>query len=300
MKKQPAVVSPQNPACISTRLAAYLTAVGAGTTLGSAAEGAIVGNATVQPFGVNGVVSIDFNSDGQTDFQIDHDRVNLNGTNLDYLQIDKNDVNGESNPLAFDPITGFQAATFTDGATSRNDANQAGYVIDPNQQGSYPAAMTFGTPIGPSSSFDWQESENFQNSGKAIRANRLLDEDATQIDQVLGGKSPSQVQVPFNGPTFDALGGAIRYLGLKMELNNANQTNYGWIGVRIDNEADATGAVVGYAYETTPSMPIPAGVVPEPGSMMLAAAGAVALLGAAARRRAKQSFIAGRKIINSI
>ena len=61
-------------------------------------------NTTVQSFGINGDVNIDFNNDGQTDFQIDHDRVNLNGTNLDYLQVDKNDVNSADNPLPIDAL----------------------------------------------------------------------------------------------------------------------------------------------------------------------------------------------------
>src|SRR4029079_4807307 len=52
-------------------------------------------------FGVNGDVNIDFNLDGQVDFQIDHDRVNVSGTNLDYLQLDKNDQNAAANPLAY-------------------------------------------------------------------------------------------------------------------------------------------------------------------------------------------------------
>jgi hypothetical protein len=176
-----------------------------------------------------------------------------------------------------------------DGATPRNDANTAGYVIDPNVQGSYPAALTAGTPIGPLSSFDWQESDNFQGSGKWIRANRLLDEDATQIDQVMGGRSPSQVQVPFNGPNFDGLNGAVRYLGLKMELNNSGSTNYGWVGIRIDNEADATGAVVGFAYETLPNIPILAGNVPEPGTLVLAGMGVVTLIGAAVRKKLRRA-----------
>src|SRR5689334_14094907 len=108
------------------RLVGYLSAAGAATAaMASEANAIVVGNNTVQPFGINGEVRIDFNTDGQTDFSIDHDRVNLNGTNLDYLQIDKNDINGESNPLAFDPGPGccFQATPFSDGATARNDAN---------------------------------------------------------------------------------------------------------------------------------------------------------------------------------
>jgi len=271
-----------------TRLAAYLASAGVvGTTLAKEAGAAVVGNTTVQPFGINGVVNIDFNMDGQIDFQIDHDRVDLGGGNLvDYLQIDKNDINSEVNPLDFDPIAGGQAATFPVGMTTPNDANEAAYAIDPNVQGSYPAALTFGTPIGPASAFDWQESNNFQEGGMWIRANRLIDEDATQIDQVLGGQPASGVQVPFNGPNFVGLGAEVRYLGLKMDLNNTDQFNYGWVGVRITNEADATGEVVGFGYETLPGVPIGAGVIPEPGTLITAMCGGVAiLLGFFGRRR---------------
>jgi hypothetical protein len=290
MKRNPSTVSTCAAGTLNQRLAAYLAAVGAGASLATTAEAAVVGNSTVQPFGVNGVVGIDFNSDGQTDFQIDHDRVNLNGTNLDYLQIDKNDVNSETNPLAFDPgpDTVFHATPFLDGATPRNDADVAAYVIA-GPQGSYPAALTAGTQIGPASTFDFQESANFQTSGKDIRANRLIDEDATQIDQVLGGQPASGVQVPSNGPNFTGLGGEVRYLGLKMDLNNTDQFTYGWIGVRIDNEADATGAVVGYAYETTPNTPIAAGAVPEPSSLLMTIGGATALVAAGLRRRRRRS-----------
>src|SRR3954463_14566628 len=158
--------SPASQRTLDGRLAAYLTAAGAvSAALASDAKAIVVGNNTVQPFGVNGAVNIDFNQDGQTDFQIDHDRVTLpsGGPTLDYLQIDKNDINGESNPLAFDPgpNASFQATPFQDGATPRNDANNAGYLINPNQQGSYPAALTAGSLIGPTSSFDWQETDNF-------------------------------------------------------------------------------------------------------------------------------------------
>jgi hypothetical protein len=287
MSRSAAKDSIKSRASLDGRLAAYVGAAGAvGSTLASPCQAVVVANNTVQPFGVNGVVNIDFNGDGQTDFQIDHDRVDLNGSILDYLQIDKNDINGELNPLAFDPgpdLT-FQATPFMDGATPRNDANESAYVINPNVQGSYPAALALGTPIGPASSFDYQEGGNFQGSGKDIRANRLIDEDATQIDQVLGGQPASGVQVPSNGPNFVGLGGATRYLGLKMDLNNAGVTNYGWVGIRIDNEADATGAVVGYGYETLPNAPIAAGAVPEPGALALGAMG-ITLLASAVRRR---------------
>src|SRR3954467_11083229 len=258
---------------LNRKIGAYLAAAGA-FGAASEAQAIVVGNNTVQPFGINGAVNLDFNNDGQTDFQIDHDRVTLpsGGPTLDYLQVDKNDVNGESNPLAFDPGPGccFQATPFSDGATTRNDANNAAYVIT-GPQGSYPAALTLGSTIGPTSTFDFQESDNFQASGKWIRANRLIDEDATQIDQVLGGRPASGVQVPFSGPNFTSLAPTdVRYLGVQMELNNTGNFNYGWIGIRITNEADATGEVVGYAYETVPNVPISAGNVPEPTSLVTA------------------------------
>lgn len=262
------------------KLATYLAASGmVGTFLATEAHAVVVSNSTVQPFGINGEVNIDFNHDGQTDFQIDHDRVNLNGTNLDYLQIDKNDVNGASNPLVFDPgpDASFQATPFSDGATARNNANNAAYVIN-GPQGSYPAALTAGTPIGPLSTFDFQESANFQGSGKWIRANRLIDEDATQIDQVLGGRPASGVMVPTNGPNFIGLGGQVRYLGLQMDLNSAGVFNYGWVGIHITNEADATGEVVGYGYQTVPGVGISAGV-PEPASIVMGAIGGTLLTG---------------------
>jgi hypothetical protein len=294
MKVQLRAKSSTSLGSLNRRIGAYISAAGA-LAVASEAKAIVVGNNTVQPFGVNGFVGIDFNQDGQTDFQIDHDRVTLpsGGPTLDYLQIDKNDINGESNPLAFDPGPGccFQATPFSDGASARNDANESAYVINPNVQGSYPAALSFGTPIGPLSSFDFQEGDNFQSSGKWIRANRLVDEDATQIDQVLGGRPASGVQVPFNGPNFTGLNGGVRYLGLKMDLNNSNNINYGWVGVRITNEADATGEVVGYAYETLPNVPILAGdvAVPEPSTLITALLGGAALIGGFLWKRVRRS-----------
>lgn len=241
---------------LNRRLAAYLAAASGGAALATEAGAAIVANTATQPFGINGEVNIDFNQDGQIDFQIDHDRYNLNGTDLDFLQIDKNDVNGASMPL---PIDG--SVTFPPGDTVPNDAFEAAYAIL-GPQGSYPAALTAGTPIGPDvTTFDFQEGDNFLGAGQTIRANRLIDEDQTQIDQVVGGLQPEQVYVPTDGPNFLGLNGEVRYLGLKMDLNDTDQFNYGWIGIRIDNEADATGAVVGYAYETEPGMAINAGDV---------------------------------------
>lgn len=264
---------------VEARLAAYMAAVGAGATLASStAEGAVIVNPAIQPFGVNQEVNIDFNGDGQTDFQIDHDRVDANGSVLDYLQIDKNDVNGAANPLAMP----FGIETFPPGATAPNDQASAGYLT--TSQGSYPSALGAGDVIGPDSYFDFQEGNNFNGTGRWIRANRLMDEDATQIDQILGGRTPGQVQVPTNGPNFGSNVGEVEYLGVRMKLNGSTDFNYGWIGIRIDNAADATGAVVGYGYQTTPNTALLAGV-PEPGSALMAAFGGLALFGAAIRRR---------------
>lgn len=265
---------------IEKRLAAYLTAAGAiGTVMATDAQAIIVFNQTPQPIGINGAVSIDFNGDGQIDYEIDHDRVDLGGGNfVDYLQLDKNDINGASlgeNPL---PINVFD--TFDPNGTDLNDTFAAKYVTNTNLQGSYPAALELNSLIGPGSNLDWQETDNF--SGKTLRANRLIDEDAGQVDQVLGGLAPEQVQVPFDGPNFIGLApGEVRYLGVQMDFENTNFDHYGWIGIRIDNEADATATVVGWAYETTPFTAIRAGQIPEPGSIVMAALGGLTLVGAA-------------------
>jgi hypothetical protein len=242
------------PATLESRLAAYLAAAGgAATMVTSVADAAVVANTMPQAVGINQEVNIDFNTDGQIDFQIDHDRFDLNGTNLDYLQIDKNDVNGAANPLPIDPLVSFPV-----GSTAANDTFQTAYVID-GPTGSYPAALTEGSDIGPSQTFDFQEGDNFTGSGQTIRANRLIDEDQGQIDREIGGLAPEQVYQPLTDPSFVGLGGEVRYLGLKMDLNNTDQLNYGWIGIRIDNEADATATVVGYGYESTPGVAILAG-----------------------------------------
>jgi hypothetical protein len=249
---------------LDRKLAAYFAASTAGTLAASQAKAVIVSNSTVQPFGINGAVPIDFNSDGQVDFEIDHDHVDLGGGNfVDFLQIDKNDVNGASpgeDPLAF-PTTYFE--TFPLNGTEPNDTFDAAYVV-PVQQGDYPAALLAGTEIGPLSLFDFQEGDDAFGTGQAIRANRLIDEDDGQVDMVLGGLSDSEIYHATNGPNFLGLGGQVRYLGVKMDFENAggsdtSAVNYGWIGVRITNEADATGEVVGWGYETEVGVSILAG-----------------------------------------
>jgi hypothetical protein len=286
---------------VDARLAAYLAAAGAvGATLApsfdSPADAAIVANTTPQTFGVNGDISIDFNQDGQIDFQLDHDRVNLNGTNLDYLQLDKNDDNSATNPLAYPTfiIEGqnlYQNHFPLNGSLKNNDSYYLSFADAAGNKGGYVVALKAGDVIGgdgvgsfvPGTAWDYQENDNFTSTGRSIRANRLIDEDATQIDQTLGGKTVDQVFVPL-GPQpefpelddFTGLAGATRYVGVRVDLNDAAETGlnvadlsqnpdypqhfwYGWIGVRIDSEADATGTVTGWAYESVQGMSIVAG-----------------------------------------
>src|SRR3954468_20027405 len=152
---------------LDRKLAAYLAASASiGAAIATDAKAIVISNHDIQIVGINGAVNIDFNSDGQTDFQIDHDRFDLTpqgGPVVDYLQIDKNDINGSSNPLAFDPLTGFQAATFAPNGTIPNDQNNAAYLIqNPGNANNieYPSALLAGAQIGPTSNFDYQEGEN--------------------------------------------------------------------------------------------------------------------------------------------
>jgi hypothetical protein len=283
--------SQKRRAVSDVKLSAYLAAAASGSLVGSQARAAVVSNNTIQPFGINEEVNIDFNSDGQIDWQLDHDRVNLNGTNLDYLQIDKNDVNGAMNPLDVDPFPGGAYTTFpVNGTNPDNDAAVLSFTNDLGDLGGYAVALKEGDVIGgsyanpmgsfvPGTIWDYQEGNNFLGGGTYIRANRLIDEDMGQIDANAG----RAVTVPF-GPQpehpelddFVGLNGEVRYLGVRLDLNdaaapgfNANNpdTNpnfhqqhwYGWIGVRITNEADATGEVVGWGYETEQGVSIAAG-----------------------------------------
>jgi hypothetical protein len=264
------------------RLAAHLSAAGAmGALLATEAEAVIVANTTVQPFAVDGAVPIDFDSDGQVDFEIDHDNIDLGGGNvIDFLQIDKNDTNGGSlgeNPC---PINVFD--TFDTGGGFPNNTADAAYVID-GAQGDYPSALTAGTLIGPASTFDFQESDNFQGTGQTIRANRLIDEDAGAVDEAICGLSEAQTVEPMSPANFIGLGGEVRYLGVRFNPQSSGAVEYGWIGIRITDQDNATGEVVGWAYETSGG-PIRAGQIPEPGGIV-SALGAALIAGSFLRRR---------------
>ena len=110
-----------------------------------------------------------------------------------------------------------------------------------------------------------RKANNVYGSGKTGRLSRLIDEDHGQVDMLLGGKTADQIVTPANSPQFVGVENLTRYLGVRMDLNNesanntASELRFGWIGVKITNEADATGQVVGWGYETQPGVSILAG-----------------------------------------
>lgn len=132
-------------------------------------------------------------------------------------------------------------------------------------------ALKSGDVIGPTlqadTRWDYQEGSNINGTMRSIRANRLIDEDATQIDMGPGGRTSEQVYLPYKPDPplatvddWNGLSGATRYVGVRTKLNDDPAGfSYGWIGVRIDNEADATGVITGWAYETVPGVAIEAG-----------------------------------------
>jgi hypothetical protein len=253
-----------NAFSLDKKLASYLAASASiGAVMATEAQAIVISNNDVQNVGINGFANIDFNSDGQTDFQIDHDRVDLGGGNLvDYLQLDKNDVNGASPGELLYP-SDFQQNFPTNG-TIANDNVASSHVVQNGGNASsveYPTALLSGAEIGPSSVFDFQEGDNVHSTHKIGRFNRLIDEDHGQADVALNGKTPNDIFTPTNSPQFTGVENLTRYLGVKMELNNTGDTNlnYGWIGIKVTNEADATAQVVGWGYETEYGVPILAG-----------------------------------------
>ena len=252
----------ENCFSLDRKLASYLAASASiGAVLASDAKAIVVSNSTPQTIGINGAVNIDFNSDTQTDFQIDHDRVDLGGGNVvDYLQIDKNDVNGAS-PGENLFVTDWPTPFPVNGTVANDNLNMSYLVQNPGSASSveYPSALLAGAEIGPTSNFDFQEGDAVQGSTKTGRFNRLIDEDHGQADMALNGKTADQIFTPNNTPQFVGVENQVRYLGVKMELNDAGSINYGWIGIKITNEADATGEVVGWGYQTDPDVAILAG-----------------------------------------
>lgn len=358
---------------LDKRLSTYLAATaGVGAVVAGRADAVVVSDLTPRPFGINESVDIDFNSDGVVDFQIDHDRVNLNGNDLDFLQIDKNDVNGalSTTPVENElvPVDGFasfpgvpsdysgdgswDAADYTvwrdnlgqsgvagdgngNGTVDQPDydvfrnaygktpapANyDAGYMSDEllcgpfSSGGCHPLALSAGAEIGPNQYFEFQETDNAFDNGTVLRTNRLIDEDDGQIDTFFGKTNEPE----FDSPKFSDVDGT-QYLGVRIDLNDAGFTGnafsgsngagdidnaanywYGWIGIEITNQDDATGIVTGYGYETEMGVGITAGatgspgaggVVPEPASGLLMLLGCGMLLGSLFARRCRKLLV---------
>lgn len=139
-------------------------------------------------------------------------------------------------------------------------ATGAGYVTGP---GSFPAALASGATIGPAQTYGNAFSDNVSN--------QLIDEDYDN-DGVFQSYSGNF--------TPDSVAGNTEYIGVKFRLNDNEfgDLHYGWVGIDITNQADLTGVVTGYAYETTPDTAITAGAVPEPSGLALLALGAAGLL----------------------
>jgi hypothetical protein len=82
----------------------------------------------------------------------------------------------------------------------------------------------------------------------------------------------------FEGPSGPVYGGRFAgqraYIGV--EFGAADGTHYGWIDIYVASGAYAE--VYGWAYETDPGVSIIAGAIPEPSTMLLFAAGSVAVL----------------------
>ncbi len=264
----------KNPAALSSRLknklAAYTAAAG-GMAVANQANAAFVGNSTVVPFGINESVPIDFNGDGNPEFEIDHDRLTDQGvttndpSGIDFLQIDKND----------------QVELALPGAAFPGNNMDAEYLTDAS--GNYPSVLSLGDAVGPGSPgvFEFQETEQAGGGFDLTRrSNRLIDEDNGTIDSNVG----TLVLPHVDSPNWLGLNGDVGYLGLRIRLNDAPEFNYGWVGVRVTNEADATGEVVGFGYNSVPGEAIPAGV-PEPGTALMAAFGGAAIVGAGLSRR---------------
>jgi hypothetical protein len=141
-----------------------------------------------------------------------------------------------------------------------NGGTGAAYV---QGAGTFPASLASGATIGPG--------QTYGNAFNGNVTNQLIDEDYDNngaFESYTGNFTP------------DNVAGNVEYIGVKFRLNDNEfgDLHYGWIGIDFTNQADLTGVVTGYAYETTPDTAILAGAVPEPSGLALLALGAAGLL----------------------
>jgi hypothetical protein len=96
----------------------------------------------------------------------------------------------------------------------------------------------------------------------------------------VGGATLSACAAPFGciGPWI----GLTAYSGIEIELNG--QKHYGWMQIAHFQFSNG-GALVDWAYETRPGVPILAGAVPEPSARTLLLSGVVYFLCAHGRKR---------------
>ncbi len=161
------------------------------------------------------------------------------------------------------------------------DGNNSDWSYLGLSTGDYPQALPKGTLGGtvfsPPSGLIYdplQDTSDYQSGGTTRRANRLIDHDSG-VDEV-------NWNPPAGDGYFDGLGGVPHYVGFQIGFDTSTPAlNYGWIGVRITDDATASGELIGYAYETQPLTPILLGFhVPEPATMGIAALGGVTMAGA--------------------
>lgn len=65
------------------------------------------------------------------------------------------------------------------------------------------------------------------------------------------------------------------YIGVEFDI--AGASHYGWINISVGEHSPWV-AIYGWAYESTPGMPIMAGAIPEPSALSLIGIGALAIL----------------------
>jgi hypothetical protein len=71
------------------------------------------------------------------------------------------------------------------------------------------------------------------------------------------------------------------YVGVELGIDGA--THYGWIDIYVSDLGPGA-LIYGWGYESTPGMPIIAGAVPEPSTIVLMLTGSLALLFSGAKR----------------
>ena len=68
----------------------------------------------------------------------------------------------------------------------------------------------------------------------------------------------------------------IGHFGLRFYIEE--NIHYGWVMMDFSEFGTAGGKIVGWAYESTPNTPIPAGAIPEPSTLLLLLTGGIGLL----------------------